>query len=294
MYFFRPITLVLALLVQPTLMLAEVTEMDVLDSPSVSVDTKTVPLSSSHQISETPVPDKQNPFVTPLPKKKAVNAYPLDVGDKIEIKVFGQDDLSLSTRLDESGVINYQFLGEIPAVGMTTTELEQLITSGLKRGYLVSPHVNVSIVEYRPFYIKGQVKNPGSYPYQPGLTLAKAITIAGGFSEFATENHIMVVRGENKKQRNLRIFLQEIVYPGDTITVNESMFYIDGEVNNPGKYPLHGALTVREAISLAGGLTERASVDDIYTKTGKGARIKVGRDSEVRSGSSIIIEQSFF
>lgn len=101
--------------------------------------------------------------------------YTLGSGDTVSITVYGQEDLSLETRLTDIGVINYPYLGEISVLGMTVSGLESFIYEGLKGDYLINPSVSVSIIEYRPFFINGEVKDPGGYPYQPGLTVDKPL-----------------------------------------------------------------------------------------------------------------------
>ena len=103
----------------------------------------------------------------------SMSQYQLGSGDKINISVFGENDLSLEVRLPDVGTINYPFLGEVKLVGLTAAEVEQLIYTGLKGDYLINPSVSVTITEYRPFFIDGEVKRPGGYPYQPGLTVNK-------------------------------------------------------------------------------------------------------------------------
>ena len=95
----------------------------------------------------------------------ANNSYTLGPGDKIEIKVFGQKDLTVETLLSNSGQINYPFFGEIRVTGLTVKQVEKLIYKGLKGDYLVNPNVYVHVVQHRPFYIHGEVKQPGGYPY---------------------------------------------------------------------------------------------------------------------------------
>jgi len=114
-------------------------------------------------------------------------AYKLGPGDQILINVFGEEDLSMDFQLNDTGTLNYPFLGELTVEGLSVTELEHLITQGLKGPYLVNPDVTVSIREYRPFYLHGEVKSPGGIPYQAGLTLEKAIALGGGFTERASK-----------------------------------------------------------------------------------------------------------
>jgi polysaccharide export outer membrane protein len=113
--------------------------------------------------------------------------YRLGSGDEIKITVFGQQDLSLTTTLPNHGVINYPFLGDIRVIGLTAAELEAKLYAGLKGDYLVEPSVSVTVIEYRPFFIDGEVKRPGGYPYQPGLSVNKAAALAGGYTERASK-----------------------------------------------------------------------------------------------------------
>ena len=149
--------------------------------------------------------------------------YRLNTGDRIKITVYGEDDLSMETTLGDSGVINYPFLGEIAIEGMTIKKLENYIRQNLDGDYLINPNVHVSIEEYRPFYINGQVKTPGGYPYQPGLTIQRAVSLAGGFTERASKKNTFIVH-ENRPQSRIRASLYMKVKPGDIITVEESFF----------------------------------------------------------------------
>ncbi|PCO04634.1 capsular biosynthesis protein [Microbulbifer flavimaris] len=150
--------------------------------------------------------------------------YRLGSGDKILINVYGEDDLTVETQLSDSGLVNYPFLGELKVNGMTVAELEARIHQGLKGDYLVNPNVHVSILEYRPFYIHGEVEKPGGYPYQPGLTVSKAAALAQGFTERASESKIFVVRGDDPSQTPEKVSLNAQLRPGDVITVEQSFF----------------------------------------------------------------------
>jgi len=228
---------------------------------------------------------------------RGADSYRLASGDMIRIQVFGEDDLNLEVHLDSSGVINYPFLGKIHVTGLTVEELRGRLISGLKDGYIRSPQVNVSIVEHRSFFIEGEVKKPGAYPYQPGLTVRKAISLAGGFSEFAAHDHFNLVHDKGNASQSITVGYGARVAPGDSISVAKSVFYIDGEVKNPGSYPCRMGLTLREAISLAGGLTERASDSNIQIVSKDGSEHSLGRTgmgTKIVSGDSIYIKQSFF
>ena len=121
-------------------------------------------------------------LLTSLVAAQQATSYVLAPGDRIAISVFGQPDLSVEFTLSDNGVLNYPLLGEIRIAGLTMPELEQRIVEGLRGDYLISPDVAVSMVEYRPFFLNGEIERPGSYPYQPGLTLEKALALAGGLS----------------------------------------------------------------------------------------------------------------
>lgn len=150
--------------------------------------------------------------------------YRLGSGDKILINVYGEDDLTVETQLSDSGLVNYPFLGELKVTGLTVAELETRIYTGLKGDYLVSPNVHVSILEYRPFFIHGEVERPGGFPYQPGLTVSKAAALAQGFTERASKTKIFVVRGDDPSQTPEKIDLNTLLRPGDVVTVEQSFF----------------------------------------------------------------------
>ncbi len=150
--------------------------------------------------------------------------YTLGSGDIIQIKVFGQTDLTLKTRLSNDGVINYPLLGVINVLGMTAKELETHIYQGLLGDYLVTPSVAVSIEEYRPFFIDGEINRPGGYPYQPGLTIDKAAALAGGYTQRASKTLIVVIREINGETQRLDVDAAHEVFPGDSIKINKTFF----------------------------------------------------------------------
>lgn len=154
----------------------------------------------------------------------SMSQYQLGSGDRVSINVFGQEDLSMEVRLPDVGTINYPFLGEIKLVGMTAAEVEQLIYDGLLGDYLVNPSVSVSIIEYRPFFIDGEVKRPGGYPYQPGLSVNKAAALAGGYTERAARDKITVVREKDGQTFEFTVTVSDMIQPGDIITINQRFF----------------------------------------------------------------------
>jgi protein involved in polysaccharide export with SLBB domain len=163
----------------------------------------------------------------PLPKDVAslLSNYKLAAGDVITIRVFGEDDLSREKiRLSDAGTIPYPVLGEVQALGLTIGEIEKSITAGLTGRYLVNPRVSITIEEYRPFYINGMVERPGGYPFQPGLTVLKASSLAGGFKERASFSKISIIREGDATSRPQKAEINSPVNPGDTVFIEESFF----------------------------------------------------------------------
>lgn len=153
-----------------------------------------------------------------------LNDYTLGSGDVVKIEVFGQADLTVETRLSNIGIISYPFLGDIRLSGKTVDEIESLIDKGLRGDYLVDPLVSVSIVEHRPFFIDGEVQSPGGYPFQPGLSIDKAVALAGGYTERANKNNIVVRRLVNGQEQRFQLRSKDSVFPGDIITIEASFF----------------------------------------------------------------------
>lgn len=150
--------------------------------------------------------------------------YRIRAGDVVAIEVFGETDLSPRLKVDETGAITYPFLGEIRASGLTARALEQTLLQGLKGPYLIDPQVTVTIAEYRPFYINGQVKSPGGFSWQPGMTVRKAVTLAGGLTERASARKIFLQPEGGSERDRIRVELDHAVTPGDIITIEESFF----------------------------------------------------------------------
>lgn len=155
----------------------------------------------------------------------SISNYRLGSGDVVTIQVLGEEDLKREKiRLSDAATISYPILGEIKLFGKTIAELEALIRDGLKGRYLVNPQVTVTINEYRNFFINGQVEKPGGYPFIPGLTVRKAVSLAGGFKERASKEKIFVIRDDDRSQTPKRVDQNATVHPGDIITVEESFF----------------------------------------------------------------------
>lgn len=150
--------------------------------------------------------------------------YHLGPGDKLQVTVFGQQDLSGEFDVDGSGSISLPLIGEVEAGGLTVRQLSAEIVSKLKPNYLVNPRVSVQVLNYRPFYILGEVKNPGSYPYVNGMKVINAVALAGGFTYRAREDQIYITRANDPKRTRQIATQQTVVLPGDVIKVPERFF----------------------------------------------------------------------
>jgi protein involved in polysaccharide export with SLBB domain len=154
-----------------------------------------------------------------------LSSYKLGSGDMISIRVLGEDDLKRERiRLSDAGTISFPVLGEIRVKGMTVGALEDYVANGLRGRYLLNPQVTISIDEYRNFFVNGMVEKPGGYPFSPGLTVRKAISIAGGFRERAARDKINIIRDDDPNQTIRKVDLSTGVQPGDILTVEESFF----------------------------------------------------------------------
>lgn len=154
----------------------------------------------------------------------AQEQYRLSTDDKIAIKIFDEPDLSIDAiKIAANGKISMPLIGEVIITGLSTSEVEQKLKSLLAPDYLKHPEVTVAVLEYRPFYINGEVKNPGSYPYRKDLTLEKAVALAGGFTERAKKSPIQIANNQEDRNISSRT-LKQAIKPGDVITVDESFF----------------------------------------------------------------------
>jgi len=150
--------------------------------------------------------------------------YKLGSGDQVRITVFGQQDLSGEFQVDGSGSVALPLIGNVPAGGATVRELQERISARLRPDYLKNPRVNIEVLNYRPFYIIGEVHKPGSYPFVNGMTVVNAVALAGGYTYRARENEVLVTRANDPERRKQRAGHDTVVLPGDVIEVPERFF----------------------------------------------------------------------
>lgn len=150
--------------------------------------------------------------------------YKLSSDDIIGITVFDEPDLSLKeARVSSTGTIAMPLIGQVKVKGLSVAEAERLIFNAYLGDYLKKPDITITIVEYRQFYVNGEVDKPGGYSFREGMTVQRAITLAGGFTERASRNNIKLVR-EDSNGVAINADFTTPVEPGDVITVEESFF----------------------------------------------------------------------
>ncbi len=150
--------------------------------------------------------------------------YVLDSGDKLRVTVFGEEDLSGEFEIDGKGRIYMPLIGAVKVGGKTLQGAQGEIINLLKPDYLKNPKVSIEVMNYRDFYILGEVNSPGNFPFQNGLTVINAIALAGGYTGRASKENITVVRTKDPEQKETRIGLEEVVNPGDILRVKQRLF----------------------------------------------------------------------
>lgn len=150
--------------------------------------------------------------------------YLLDSGDRLRIFVYGQPNLSRLYIVDHDGKIAVPLIGEISARGKTTSELQGVIRSRLGAEFVKDPQVTVDVQQNRPFFVLGEVKNSGQYPYVSGMTVETAVAIAGGYTERASERMFRITRRVNGFVEQIEAPGDYVVKPGDTVYVFERFF----------------------------------------------------------------------
>ncbi len=151
-------------------------------------------------------------------------AYRLGAGDELRVIVFGEPDLSGEFEIDGSGAFSMPLIGQLDAFQLTVVELEKAIAAKLTEGYLIDPRVNVEVLNYRPFYIVGEVKDGGEFPYVSGMHAVKAVAIAGGYTYRANTQKVMITRKGTAEEIEMPASQGTAIFPGDVIRIPERYF----------------------------------------------------------------------
>ena len=222
------------------------------------------------------------------------HTYSIGPNDVIRIQVFGEDDLTVETKVAGDGTINFPLLGSVHVAGKTVGEVQDYLITQLAGGYVRSPRVAVFMVRYRNVYISGEVKTPGGFAYEAGLTVQKAISMAGGFTEKAETRKVALTRLTGDRTDTVMQGLEAPVFPDDILAVGSMQnFFVTGEVVRPGRYPYEDQLTLKKAITLAGGITDKAEPQAVKVTRLKEASVttlSAGSDAIVFADDIIVVE----
>lgn len=157
------------------------------------------------------------------PQEVLETTYTLGSGDRIKVTVFGEEELSGEFQVDGSGNISMPLIGELAVRGLNLRDLERLLVQELGDGYLRDPSVSLEVTNYRPFYILGEVRNPGQYEYVSGINLHNAVAMAGGYTHRARRNRAEITR-TNPEAVIENADHSTVILPGDIINIRERFF----------------------------------------------------------------------
>jgi protein involved in polysaccharide export with SLBB domain len=151
-------------------------------------------------------------------------SYVLGPSDRVRLKVYGEQDITGEYEVDTNGYISVPLAGRVKAAGLNTRQLEKAVAAALSRGLLKDPRVNAEVATYRPFFILGEVKKAGEYPYKAGLTVLDAVASAGGYTYRANESKVVIRRAGSNVEETLPLNTPVPVFPGDNIRIPERYF----------------------------------------------------------------------
>jgi polysaccharide export outer membrane protein len=256
-----------------------------------------------------------------VPAEAQQTDYVIGVQDVVAVTVYDHTDLTGSFTVESDGTLTFPLVGRQKAAGLTLREFEDSLKTALSDGYLKNPQVSVSIGEFKSqrVYVMGEVRAPGAYQLTGGMSVIEALAKAGGTTQAAAEEILIVrphtgakaagpVRIDDTEATVLRANIRALqsgslsqnlaLKGGDTIVVNKAQsVYVFGQVRSPGAYPIEAGTTVLQALSLAGGVTDRGStgrIKIVRTVDGKKKESKVKLTDTVEPGDTIIVAERFF
>ncbi|HWT72338.1 MAG TPA: polysaccharide export protein EpsE [Oxalicibacterium sp.] len=236
----------------------------------------------------------------------------LGPGDVLKISVYGNPDLSIDTRVNDTGMISYPLIGSVQVGGLSPSAAEKKIAGLLENGgFIKKPQVNimVSVMESQQVAVLGQVNKPGRYPIEAKRRLTDVLAMAGGVNPEAGDTVTLLHNNGGKTERQT-IDLLDIMHsadnaknpqlvPGDTVYVDRApRFYIYGEVQRPGAYRVERDMNVVQALSVGGGLSIRGTENGIRIKrrdeSGETKVISAHLEDKVRPDDVIYVKESLF
>lgn len=258
-----------------------------------------------------PVPSA-DPAVRSAPTQ-ATPEYRLGAGDVVRVTVYQNPDLTLETRVTESGLISYPLLGSVRLGGHSITEAEQLIADGLRGGNFVKqPQVTIALLQVRGHQasVLGQVNRPGRYPLESAeIRLTELLAIAGGVSSLGADLAVVIGTREGKAFR-MEVDVPALFAPqgrgGDILILNgdivwverQPMVYIYGEVQRPGTMRLERGMTLIQTLAAGGGLTQRGTERGIRVHRrgadGKTQVLQPAMDDQLQDRDVVFVRESLF
>lgn len=153
-----------------------------------------------------------------------VYQYRLGAGDQVRLSVFGEDDLGGVFSVSGEGKLSLPLIGDVAVVGKTVAEVRDLVADKYRQGYLKEPRVTIEVLNFRPFYILGEVNKPGEYPYNNGMTVVNAVALASGFTYRADQKWVFIKHPSDSKEEKVKLTSDLTVGPGDTVRIAERYF----------------------------------------------------------------------
>lgn len=157
-------------------------------------------------------------------QEERANRYLLGPGDKLRVNVYEEDELSGEFLVDDFGTVSLPLIGEVLVGGNDIRSAERLIESMLKNGFLKRPQVSIEVLNFRPFYILGEVNSPGEYEFVTNMSILKAVALAGGFTYRANKKDFVIIRAKDDSRAEAEVDSETIILPGDIVRVKERFF----------------------------------------------------------------------
>jgi polysaccharide export outer membrane protein len=295
-------------------------------APAVAAPAVTAPAVAAPVVA--PVAAEAAPPAPAAPPSASPAAAEYQIGpeDILKVTVYGHEDLTQTVVVQSDGTFVFPLIGRVKGGDLTPKELERKITVLLSQGFIRNPQVTVIVQEYRSktIFVVGEIMRPGTYPLSGSRTLVEALAKAGPTTANAGAE-VVIVRPQGEVQgpvlpnqvgegaasamaEVIRVNMRDIqagdltknvlLRPNDTVFIPQApKVFVSGEVRNPGAYPFSPGTTVRQAISLAGGLTEDGSsgrIRVVRTVDGKSREVKIKLEDSVQPGDTIVVKSKLF
>jgi polysaccharide biosynthesis/export protein len=244
--------------------------------------------------------------------------YVIGPNDRLKITIWNQENISGDYVVSADGSFTFPLIGRVVAAGLTLSKFETEMKRLLGAGYFNNPQVTVAVAEFRSkrVHVTGAVRQPGTFPVTGEMNLIEALARAGTTTPDAAD-HVLIIRsagaegpllpGQDPSASVTRIDLRELdsgqlpslkLLGGETIHVpRRFMVYVSGQVRTPGSYPIREGMTVRQALSMAGGTSEFGATNRIKIlrkEDGKLREVKVEMEDLVRPDDTIVVPERRF